>query len=309
MGTTHVLGRVLASLIVGVFACLFWSAQALASAIVRFIHAVPGAGSANVSVNAKNGTTNLGSVSFGQATPWRSISSGQFHWSLGGASKTLASGTASLGDGAFDVVVLLRGDKVFLGIYEAEGGKPGASLVRVIHAAPELGSPSVTVDGKPVATHLSYTEATPYLTLTPGRHDLAAMAAGKSAPLVSVPGASFQAGVSYSAIVVGTRGQMTRVITLADRGGPAIKPATPPAPPPTPPTPTGGGPGEESSGTVTVRAGDCLWTIARRAVGPHASDADIEHELVQIWDVNARKIGTGDPNLIYPGVTLRIPRH
>jgi len=195
------------------------STDALADAIVRFVHGVPGVGTADVSVQSGSANAALGAVSFAQATPWKSIPSGSFHWSLSGGNKTLASGIAKVGTGAYDMVVLLRDGKVWLGIYPAQGGKPGASRVRVIHGAPELGSPSVQVDGKTVVPHLAYTVATPYLSLTPGHHSFSAMRPGNSAPLVSVPSASLQSGASYSAVVLGTRGQMTRVLLLADQCG------------------------------------------------------------------------------------------
>ena len=61
------------------------------------------------------------------------------------------------------------------------------------------------------------------------------------------------------------------------------------------------------SGAVTVHPGDSLWAIARRVVGPSAGNAAVERKLVAIWDLNARRIGTGDPNLIFPGTRLRLP--
>jgi hypothetical protein len=33
----------------------------------------------------------------------------------------------------------------------------------------------------------------------------------------------------------------------------------------------------------------------------------VEHKLVAIWNMNAGRIGTGDPNLIFPGTRLRLP--
>jgi hypothetical protein len=56
----------------------------------------------------------------------------------------------------------------------------------------------------------------------------------------------------------------------------------------------------------TVQSGDSLWSIARRLVGPKASDARIARELNRLWEVNRDRIGTGDPGLIYAGTVLRI---
>jgi hypothetical protein len=159
-----------------------------------------------------------------------------------------------------------------------------------------------------VAAHLAYTVATPYLTLTPGKHNFSAMRPGSTAPLLSVTGATLQSGVAYSAVVLGTRGQMTRVLLLADRGAPGIKPASATTPPKNGQPPAAGGPGGGSGDTVTIRTGDCLWMIAQDVVGKDASGEQVQQEVVRIWKANADRIGTGDPDLVYPGVKLRIPK-
>jgi nucleoid-associated protein YgaU len=285
--------RSLAPLALGLGVWLAWPAQSLARALVRFVHGVPGVGSATVKVDGQN----LGSIAFAQSTKWQSIRSGAFHWSLSGGGKTLASGTATVGDGAYDIVVLEKGMKVSLGIYKAEAGKPGTTLVRVIHGAPELGSPELTVDGKQAVKRLAYTQATPYVPLSPGTHSLGAMRPGDSSPLVSVPKVRLEPDVAYSAIVLGTRGQRVRVVQLVDRGGPLTRRATPVAQHST----------VAATGSLVVRSGDSLWAIARRLVGPHAANDAVEHKLVAIWNLNSHRIGTGDPNLIFPGTHLRLP--
>jgi nucleoid-associated protein YgaU len=74
-------------------------------------------------------------------------------------------------------------------------------------------------------------------------------------------------------------------------------------------TPTMPGPGsgpEGSSTGVVVRAGDSLWTIAARSLGPHATNAEIAHEWPRWWAANRQLIGS-DPNLIQPGLRLSPP--
>ena len=58
---------------------------------------------------------------------------------------------------------------------------------------------------------------------------------------------------------------------------------------------------------VTVRPGDSLWKIARERLGGNASNAAVWNEVVAIWNANASRSGTGDPNLIFPGQRLRLP--
>jgi hypothetical protein len=295
------LQRSLASLAFGLCVFLFWPAQALARAVVRFIHGVPGVGTATVELNSGDGNVDLGSIGFAQSTQWHSIRSGSFHWTLVGDGKPHATGTATVGNGAYDIVVLEKSMKVWLGIYKAQGGKPGTSLVRVIHGAPELGSPELTIDGKPAVKSLGYTQATPYVSINPGTHSLGAMRPGDSTPLVTASGIRLLPGVSYSAMVLGTRGQRVRVVALTDRGGPLTRPAAAkrPARP--------GAPAASSSKFVVVQRGDSLWTIASKLVGPGAGNQAIEHKLVALWDLNAKRIGTGDPNLIFTGTHLRLP--
>jgi hypothetical protein len=290
--------RSLAPLLLAVCVWLVWPAESFAKALVRFVHGVPGVGRATVKLNDGTGTQDVGTIGFAQSTKWHSIRSGRFRWTLEGGGKLMASGSATVGNGAYDIVVLERGMKVWLGIYKARGGKPGTSLVRVIHGAPELGAPELTVDGKEAVKSLGYRQATPYVPLPPGPHTLGAMRPGSSVPLVSAH-VSAAAGTAYSAIVLGTRGQRVRVVSLVDRGPPLTRKdakATPVS------THTSGAPE-----TVVIRPGDSLWAIARRLVGPRASNGAVETKLVAIWNLNAGRIGTGDPNLIFPGTRLRLP--
>ena len=102
---------------------LLWPAQALAQALVRFIHAVPGVGTATVDINSGSGVETVGSIGFGQVTPFKSVRAGSFRWTLKGAGKVLASGTATVGDGVYDIAILdnTSGSGVRLGIYKASG--------------------------------------------------------------------------------------------------------------------------------------------------------------------------------------------
>ena len=293
-------GRSLAPLVLTVCVWLVWPAQSFAKALVRFVHGVPGVGRATVKVDDGTGSKTVGTIGFARSTAWHSVRSGRFHWTLDDGGKQLASGSATVGNGAYDIVVLERQMKVWLGIYKARGGKPGTSLVRVIHGAPELGAPELTVDGKMAVKRLGYRQATPYVALPPGTHTLGAMRPGDSTPVVGGVHMSVMSGKAYSAIVLGTRGQRVRVGSLVDRGPPLTRKASSKATPVS--THTSG-----QSGSVVIRPGDSLWAIAQRTLGPRASNGAVEKELVAIWNLNAGRIGTGDPNLIFPGTRLRLP--
>jgi hypothetical protein len=291
--------RSLAPFVLAVCAWLVWPAQSFATALVRFVHGVPGVGRATVDVDDGTHAQDVGTIGFGESTAWHSIRSGRFRWSLKAGVKQLASGSATVDNGAYDIVVLERAMKVWLGIYKAKGGKAGTSLVRVIHGAPELGAPELTADGKEVVKSLAYRQATPYLALSPGPHALEAMRPGDSTPVVTAH-MSVMSGKAYSAVVLGTRGQRVRLVSLVDRGAPlARRPASKATP--------AGTRTSAHSQTVVVRPGDSLWLIARRLVGSRASNAAVARKLVAIWNLNEGRIGTGDPNLIFPGTPLKLP--
>lgn len=57
---------------------------------------------------------------------------------------------------------------------------------------------------------------------------------------------------------------------------------------------------------VTVRSGDCLWSIAGRHLGPQASDAEIAAAWPRWYTANRDLIGP-DPNLLHPGQQLVAP--
>ncbi len=56
----------------------------------------------------------------------------------------------------------------------------------------------------------------------------------------------------------------------------------------------------------TVRRGDSLWAIAREELGEKATDAEVMEMVEALWRRNHRVIGTGDPDLIYPGQRIEV---
>lgn len=56
----------------------------------------------------------------------------------------------------------------------------------------------------------------------------------------------------------------------------------------------------------TVRAGESLWSIAGDHLGPGATPAQIAREVHRLWQLNADRIGTGDPDLLMIGTRLRL---
>jgi hypothetical protein len=58
--------------------------------------------------------------------------------------------------------------------------------------------------------------------------------------------------------------------------------------------------------TRVVRPGQSLWLIAQALVRDPGSIAQVAFEVGHLWDLNAARIGTGDPDLIYAGQELRL---
>lgn len=292
------MSRFLAPLASVLFAFLAWPVQALAKAGVRFVHAVPGADDARLTVEQGGERVTVGSAGYGKRTGVRPLSAGPMRWSLSAGGDELASGDATLGDGRYTAVAVPRGSGVALRLFRDASSTPrGQARVRVIHASVEFGTPDLLVDGKRVAQKLAFGKATPYLTLSPGRHDLAAVRSGSTEPLLEADGVRLRGNTTTNAIVIGTRGEPASVITVTDRvarresGAGSSSTSTPV---------------RRRSGRRTVRRGDSMWSIARVNVGADASGAAVARELRRLWKLNAASIGTDDPNLIFPGQTVRL---
>jgi hypothetical protein len=62
------------------------------------------------------------------------------------------------------------------------------------------------------------------------------------------------------------------------------------------------------SGRVhVVQAGESLWSIAAELLGPGASTDEIARAVERLWQLNAGRIGSGDPDLIVAGERLVLP--
>ena len=55
-----------------------------------------------------------------------------------------------------------------------------------------------------------------------------------------------------------------------------------------------------------VQPGDSLWRIAAHHLGPEATTAQTAREVNRLWELNQQRIGTGNPDLIFPGQTLQM---
>jgi len=71
--------------------------------------------------------------------------------------------------------------------------------------------------------------------------------------------------------------------------------------------PRGSATEDDGRATVTVRRGDTLWALARRAIGPDATAAEIGDAWPRWYEANRSTIGA-DPDLLLPGQVLVVPQ-
>jgi hypothetical protein len=207
------------------------ASSAFASASVRFVHAVPGAGAATLNVSVAGAERSSSAVAFGKASAPIDIDAGDAKLTVvpSGGGDALASAEQKLEDGRSYTAVAMPangGDKAQLQIYEDSKPQPGQALLRAINAGPELGEPDVRVGERVIAEKLAYAKATDYVEVPPGTHDVSVTRAGGSGgALATQPGVPLTAGTATTAIVLGSSGEMTRILTLSD--GTAAPPGAP----------------------------------------------------------------------------------
>lgn len=197
------------------------------AAEVRLVHAVPGAGGAQLSVSSRE----LGSpVDFGEAGGYSTTRDGSVEVALvpGGGGKTLASKKLNFQDGRYTVVAAPSGSGVVLRSYRDGSPQDGKARVRAIHAAGEIDEADLKVDDKTVARNVKPGASTPYLELPPGSYSFAMMMPGGGGdPLVKASGVELVAGTSSTAVVVGSGGEPTKIVLASDgSSGPVTGPDT-----------------------------------------------------------------------------------
>jgi hypothetical protein len=190
-----------------------------------------GVATLTISVNGAEATT--APVSFGNVAGPLEASAGNAKLILkpGGGGDVLAQAEQTLEDGARYTVVALPkpdGRGASLQVYRDEKPKAGQARLRAINAARELGEPDLRVGQRVVAEKLAFGQATDYAEVPPGTFDVAVTrAGGKGGALATKAGVPLTAGTATTAIVVGSGGEPTRVLTLSDgTAAPAGAPAT-----------------------------------------------------------------------------------
>jgi hypothetical protein len=207
--------------------------SAHASATVRFVHAVPGAGAASLNIAVAGGGVSGSPVSFGSVGRPLEVDAGLAKLTVAPAtgSKALATAETRLADGARYTVVAeprAKGSGAELRVYRDGRAVAGEARFRAINAGPEVGRPDVRVGGRVVAEKLAYGSATDYVQVPPGTHDVTATRAGGAGGALAVErSVPLTVGTATTAVIVGSGGERTRILTLSDgTAAPSGAPAT-----------------------------------------------------------------------------------
>src|SRR3954447_5858870 len=193
------------------------AASAFGFAKVRLVNARPGSQSVGLKVVVSGAAPpQVGPATYGQVTPYVKVSPGSAQIALtGGGSANQLSQTLTDG-GNYTAVALAKGSKHYiLKLYRDGHARKGTARLRVIHAAPELGSPDVKLGQRTVAEKLPYADPTPYIAEPPGTYDLAVVKPGGSMPIFHSQ-VSLSAGVATTTILAGSGGAPEKVITATD---------------------------------------------------------------------------------------------
>src|SRR3954470_10880526 len=193
------------------------AASAFGFAKVRLVNARPGSQSVGLKVVVAGAAPPaVGPASYGQVTPYVRVSAGSAQIALTGGGSANQVSQSLVDGGNYTAVALAKGSKGFsLKLFRDGHARKGTARLRVIHAAPELGSPDLKLGQRTVAEKLAFKEATPYLSEAPGSYDLAVSKPGAGTPIFH-QSVALSAGVASTAILTGSGGAPEKVISAAD---------------------------------------------------------------------------------------------
>jgi hypothetical protein len=197
------------------------AASALASAKVRLVNARPGADAVGLKVVVGTAAPPaVGEATYGQVTPYVNVSAGSAQIGLSGLADPdeTAQTTEELVDGArYTAVALAKGSGggFQIRVYRDGAARAGSARLRILHAAPELGTPDVQLGRRTIAEAVRFREASRYLSVAPGSYSLAVVRPGGSEPIFEQR-VTLSAGAATTAILAGSGGARERLIVATD---------------------------------------------------------------------------------------------
>jgi Domain of unknown function (DUF4397) len=188
------------------------AASAQAATRVRLVNARGAADSARLDVTVGGKTTSVGGpVGYGEAGDLVDVPPGSAQLLVKGAGSKKVSET--LADGASYTVIALP--KGALKVLRNGKAKPGEAKLRIVHAAPELGSPDVRLGKRTIAQALDFRAATKYLTVQPATYEVA-VAKPDAGDVLFKQSASLTAGTATTIVIAGSGGNPQRLIVVND---------------------------------------------------------------------------------------------
>ena len=193
------------------------------TAKVRFVHAVPGVGEASL----RAGDSEVGSAAFGKATAFADVPAGDVKLNLEADGGTLEADEQLQAGRTYTVIALAQGQSGELRVYPDGTPKPNTARLRMIHAAPELGSPDFSLNGEVVSQGTEYKEATAYWDLQPGTYRAVLANPETGDPALPPQQLPLAAGTTSTLVVLGSRGEPVQTLLLTDgTAAPAAAPQT-----------------------------------------------------------------------------------
>jgi hypothetical protein len=188
------------------------SAFAQDSAKLRFVHAIPGVGEATLTA----GDMEVGSAAFGEATPFANVPAGSATLALEAEDGTLEADEQLQAGRSYTVVALARGPSGELRSYPDGSPQPNTARLRMIHVAPELGSPDFSLNGEVVSEGAGFGKATAYWDLRPGTYRAVLANPETGDPAVPPQQLPLAAGSASTLVVLGSRGEPVQTLLLTD---------------------------------------------------------------------------------------------
>lgn len=195
------------------------AASALGAAQVRFVHAVPGAGAAQLNASEGGVTRTIATgVGFGEIGAYAEVPAGNVVFEArrpGGG--LLAAIEERVKNGAHYTVVAIGNGEATLALIRDASARAGEARLRVVQAASELGEVDVRLGSRKVASLFGFEDVAPYAAVDPGTYELRITRPDDGSELATAGGVALSAGTSSTAFIIGTSGERLQIITDTDR--------------------------------------------------------------------------------------------
>lgn len=196
------------TLLLAALVALTATAQSDGQALVRFVHALPGAGAVDIYTD---GQLTIAGLDTGEASGFVAMPAGEHALTVTQAGDTTVLWEQALNAGAnsAQTLVAATGEPLEFQVYQNDVAPLAAGSARftAIHAIPD--GPAVDVvlaDGRPVVSGLNFGQVYGTLDVPAAAYEMAVVPAGEGVDAAIVPAEAFSlnAGVSYILLVYGT---------------------------------------------------------------------------------------------------------